>query len=202
MVTLFGASPQGQHAGLGQMGYDMGAYQQPGTAYGGVGFGLSGYAGGGGGAGALGGEMGAMSMMGTPMGGMGGMGGMGPGMGGNMMGGGPMGPGAGLGGMGSMSRGLAFGLPQQANGFMGRMGQSGCVLLSPVYPSLSIHLDPPFTLTLHSPPCPVVRWVKGNHTAELGPPYPVSPSMSCSWLLDFISAHSISHSRHTPSGLR
>jgi hypothetical protein len=105
------------------MGYDMGAYQQPATPYGGIGFGLSGHAGAGQGA-----EMGGgMNMMGSPMGmGMGQMGhGMGMGMGQNMMGGGPMGPGAGMGGMGSMHRGLAFGLPQQANGLMGQMQGGG-----------------------------------------------------------------------------
>lgn len=139
MVSLFGASPAAQHAGLGQMGYDMGAYQQPATAYGGIGFGLSGQAGAGQGA-----DMGGMSMMGSPMGG--GMG-MGVGMGQNMMGGGPMGPGSGLGGMGSMSRGLAFGLPQQANGLMsqmqGGMNQSGFVLHSIDISDRSIHRPTP-----------------------------------------------------------
>ena len=166
MVSLFGASPPqhaGQGLGQGQMGYDMGAYQQPATPYGGMGFGLGGQAGAGQGA-----EMGGgMSMMGSPMGqGMGlgvgmGMGqGMGMGMGQNMMGGGPMGPGAGMGGMGSMSRGLAFGLPQQANGLIsqmqggmgqmqgggmgqmqGGMGQSGYVLHSSHHLSSSIHVS-------------------------------------------------------------
>jgi hypothetical protein len=94
MRTMSGQSPDLQHASMPQ-GYDAGAYQQP-TPYGGVGFGL-------GGSQAGGGQGMGMSMMGTPMGG-------------NMMGGGMTGPGGGmgLGGMGSMTRGMAFGQPQQS----------------------------------------------------------------------------------------
>jgi hypothetical protein len=113
---MYNHSPTDQHAM--PQGYDAGTYQQPGqTSYGGIGFGLGGHDMGGRGQGQ---GMGNMSMMGMPMGGMGGMG-----MGGNMMGGGAMGPGGGMGGMGSMSRGMAFGQPQQAHPMMGGMGHMG-----------------------------------------------------------------------------
>jgi hypothetical protein len=115
MVTMYNHSPMNQHSMPQGQGYDAGAYQQP-TPYGGIGFGL----GGGGhdmGGGGQGMGMGQMSMMGGQMGGMG--------MGGNMMGGGAMGPGVGLGGLGSMSRGMAFGNPQQTSHLMAGMQAGG-----------------------------------------------------------------------------
>jgi hypothetical protein len=112
-VVMFGTSPTLHPAVMDTMdgrGFDMFGYHQPGqptTAYGGVGFGLSGV-----------GPMcsnlgvgGGMSMMGTPMGGPGMMG---------MTGG--MGGGAGAGasalGMGLSSRGMGVPGMQPASGFV------------------------------------------------------------------------------------
>ena len=122
MVTMYNHSPMNQNSM--PRGYEAGAgaYQQP-TPYGGIGFGLGGggHDMGGGGQG-----MGPMNMMGGQMGGMG-MGG-----GGSMMGGGAMGPGGGMGGMGSMSRGMAFGNPQQTSQMMTGMSAGGMGAMGPM----------------------------------------------------------------------